>query len=125
MAALTTQTIRAPFAATPTAGQLHFTFAAGATGGDTITVTGREVIIAYNSHATTAYTFTITSQVDGQNRTGDITTYSLAAGEFAVFSGALTNAPGWKNVSTGLLSVAVSNAAIKWAILQLPAGYPG
>lgn len=125
MALLTTQSMRAPFAATPTAGQIHFTFAAGNTGGDTITVTGRELILIYNSHATTAYTFTISSVVDGQNRTADITTYSLAAGEFAYFTGALTNSPGWKNVSTGLLSVTVSNAAIKWAVLQLPVGYPG
>lgn len=125
MALLTTQTMRSPFAAVPTAGQIHFTFAAGNTGGDTITVTGRELVLIYNSHATTAYTFTISSTVDANNRTGDITTYSLAAGEFAYFTGTLTNAAGWKNASTGLLSVTVSNAAIKWAVLQLPSGYPG
>jgi len=124
MALLTTQTMKSPFD-TVSAGQIHFTFAAGNTGGDTITVTGREVILIYNSHATTAYTVTISSVVDEKNRTGDITTYSLAAGEFAYFTGALTNAAGWKNQSTGLLSVTCSNAAIKWAILKLPTGYPG
>jgi hypothetical protein len=103
-----------------------FTFAAGNTGGgDTIAVTGREVILVYNSHAVTAYSFTVTSQVDEKNRTADITTYNLDAGEFAVLGIGLTNSPGWKNASTGLVSVTVSNAAVKWAVLRLPAGYPG
>jgi hypothetical protein len=116
--------MRAPFAANPTAGQIHFTWTAGNTGGDTITITGREIVLAWNSGAS-PYTVGVTSQIDGQNRTGDISAYSLAAGEFAYVSAGLTNAPGWKNQSTGLLTITPSNAAVKWAVLQLPVGYPG
>jgi len=71
------------------------------------------------------YTITIASEVDEQNRTGDITTSSLAAGEIAVFGVGLTNSTGWKDSATGLIAVDVENAAIKWGILRLPTGYPG
>ena len=124
MALLTTQTIKGPFEAIVANGA-DFTFAAGNVGGDTITITGREIIVIYNSHATIAYTYGVTSQVDEKGRTGDITTYNLDALEFAVLGIGLTNSPGWKNQSTGLLSVIVSNAAVKWAVLKLPVGYPG
>jgi len=107
------------------AGNLHFTFAAGNTGGDTVAITGREILLIYNIHATIAYTVTIASQADEKGRIGDITAYSLAALEFAYFTGGLTNSPGWKNLSTGLITITPSNASIKWAVLKLPAGFPG
>lgn len=124
MAAITIQTMKAPFFA-PTAGQIHFTWTAGNTGGDTVAVTGREILLIWNSHAVTGYTVTITSVADEQSRTSDITTYALAAGEFACFTGGLTNSPGWKNTSTGLITITPSNASVKWAVLKLPDGYPG
>ena len=122
MAAISTQTMKAPFD-TVSAGQITFTWTAGNTGGDTITITGREVLLAWNSGAS-PYTVTIASQVDEKNRTGDITSYSLAAGEFLYFTGGMTLAPGWRNVSTGLITITPSNAAVKWAVLKLPNGYP-
>lgn len=124
MAALTIQAIKAPFA-TISANGADFTWTAGSVVSDTIAATGREIILAYNSDGANPYTLTITSVVDDKNRTGDITTYSLSAGEYAAFGCALTNALGWKSTSTGLITVSVSNAAVKWAVLQLPAGYPG
>ena len=122
MAAITTQTMKAPFDAI-SAGNLQFTWTAGNTGGDTITITGREILLAWNSGAS-SYTVTIASQVDAQNRTGDISAYSVAAGEFIAFTGGLTNQPGWKNTSTGLITITPSNVAVKWAVLKLPNGYP-
>jgi len=124
MALLTTQTIKGPFE-TIAANGADFVWTAGNTGGDTITITGREIILVWNSHASISYTYSVTSQTDEKGRIGDITTYNLDFGEFAVIGVGLTNSPGWKNQSTGLLSVIVSNAAVKWAVLKLPAGYPG
>lgn len=122
MATLVPQAMKAPFDII-TAGLLTFTWAAGATGGDLIPVTGREVILAWNSDPTNPYTFTVTSVVDAFNRTRDITTYSLTAGQFAALPVGLTNTPGWQNTSRQI-AVAVSNAAVKWAILTLPPGFP-
>ena len=124
MALITTQTIKGPFDAI-TAGQATLALTVGNVGGDTFTVTGREILLVQNSHATTAYTITISSVADERGRTGDITAYSLAAGEIAMFGIALTNSPGWKNTSTQLIAITPNNAAIKWAVLKLPAGYPG
>lgn len=123
MPAITIQTIKGPFEAI-TAGGADFTFTAGDTGGDTFVCTGREILIVYNSGAS-PYTCTIASVDDEKGRSEDITAYSLAAGDFAVFGIGLTNSQGWKNTSTGLVSLDVENAAVKWAVLKLPNGYPG
>lgn len=122
MALISPQTMKKPFDVI-SAGNLHFVWTAGNTGGDTVALTGREILLMWNSGAS-PYTVTIASQVDEKGRTGDISAYSLAAGEFAHFSGGLTNSPGWKNVSTGLLTITPSNTAVKWAVLKLPDGYP-
>lgn len=123
MALITPITMKNPFDAV-TAGLITFAFTAGNTGGDTITITGRELIIVQNT-GVGARTFTIASQVDEKGRTGDITAYSLAAGEFAYFTGGLTNSIGWRNVSTGLLTITPSHAEVKYAVLKLPSGVPG
>jgi hypothetical protein len=122
MAALTPVTIIGPFTAV-TAGAADFTFAAGSTGTDTFACTGRQILLAYNSDGANPYTVTISSVNDEQNRAGDITTYSLAAGDYAVFGIGLTNLQGWKQTN-GTIIVDVENAAVKWAVLTLPAGYP-
>jgi hypothetical protein len=102
------------------------TFAAGTTGaGDTFPCTGREILVAWNTHAVTSYTVTITSVADETGRTSHITTYNLDASEVAFFGVGLTNSPGWKDSSTGAISVSVSNASVKWAVVKLPSGYPG
>ena len=123
MALITPITMKSPFEAV-TAGTITFAFTAGNTGGDTISITGRELIIIQNT-GVGARTFTIASQADEKGRTGDITAYSLAAGEFAYFTGGLTNSIGWRNVSTGLLTITPSHAEVKYAVLKLPAGVPG
>lgn len=122
MALITTQTMKLPYD-TVTAGSLHFTWTAGNTGGDTVTLTGREIVLMWNSGASPR-TVTITSQVDEKGRTGDITAYALATGEFGCFTGGLTNSPGWRNTSTGLVTITPSHAEVKWAVLKLPAGSP-
>src|SRR5690242_13801289 len=112
MTTFTAQTIKAPFASI-TAGGATITMTAGSAGADLAPITGRDLIMVQNTHATNAYTVTITSQADEKGRSGDITTYSLAAGEIAIFGCGLTNSPGWKNTSTGQITITVSNAAVK------------
>jgi hypothetical protein len=77
---------------------------------------GPKLVLVQNSDAADPYTFTLTSKADSRNRTGDIPTYSLAAGEIAVFK--IDNAEGWMQ-SDGYLYLEGSNAAIKFAIINL------
>ena len=106
-------------------GEADFTFAAGTiTDGDTFVCTGRELLLAYNSSVATPRTITITSVEDETNRAEDITTYSMAAGDYAVFGVGLTNSKGWMSTAK-TIRITVSNAEMKVAVLRLPAGYPG
>src|SRR5687768_4495623 len=68
----------------PAVNTLDFAFTAGESdNGYQYPATGREVVILRNTNVG-AQTFTLKSVADELNRTGDITTYSLGAGEFAV-----------------------------------------
>lgn len=120
--AIVVQQMLAPFAAVGAAAA-HFTFAAGTiTDGDTFVCTGKELLILDNTDGG-ATTVTITSVADEKNRTGDITTYSIGAGEFACFTIGLTNSLGWKSTA-GKVRITVSDADLKVAVLRLPSGYP-
>jgi hypothetical protein len=77
--------------------------------------TGDDVLLMWNSGAS-PYTVTLTSAPDNQNRTGDITTYSLAAGDIAAVK--LNNIKGWVQ-SDGFVYLEASNAAVKFAILSV------
>ncbi|HEY6021338.1 MAG TPA: hypothetical protein VIY48_15975 [Candidatus Paceibacterota bacterium] len=122
MTALTPVTIKGPFDAISANGA-DFTFTQGSTDGDTFACTGRQVLLVRNTHATDAQTVTIDSVDDEQNRQNDITTYSLAAGEFAVFGIGLTNEQGWKTAA-GIINLDCSSTDIYYAVLTLPARYP-
>jgi len=76
---------------------------------------GREILLARNIHATNAATVTISS-VAYLGRTGDITAYSLAAGDFAAFGP--FDPTGW-NQSGGLVYAVGSATDIKFAVLKL------
>lgn len=80
------------------------------------TLTGRELLLVNNTGGS-PYTVTITSAADELGRTGDITTYSLAAGEFAVFGPFPMR--GWRQTG-GKLYFAGSNAAVKFAVIVIP-----
>lgn len=121
MPAITVQEVKGPFAGIAANGA-DFVFTAGDVGGDTFVCTGRELLIAFNSGGA-PYTINITSVNDEKGRAGDIASYSIGAGEYASFGVGLTNSKGWKN-SSGQIAVSVENAAVKWAVLRLPAGYP-
>jgi len=117
--AITVQSVTAPFAAV-TAGSADFTLAAGdVANGNSFVCTGKELLICYNSDGANPYYITISSVDDRHGRSEDITEYSLAAGDYAVFGVGLTNSKGWKQ-SSGVINIAVENAAVEVAVLRLP-----
>ena len=117
--ALTVQTAKGPFDAV-TAGDLDFTFAAGATGdGNSYAITGKEILIAYNSDGANPYYITVSSVDDEKGRSTDITEYSLAAGDYAIITQGMTTSKGWIQ-TTGSINVVVENVAVQLAAIRLP-----
>lgn len=84
--------------------------------GASFPITGRELLLVHNGNAG-AQTVTITSVADDKNRTGDITTYSIGIGEYALF-GPFKKA-GWAQ-STGLLHFAATAADVEFLVLRVP-----
>jgi hypothetical protein len=82
--------------------------------GNQFVASGKDLLIVQNSGAA-PYTFTVTSVADAQKRTGDVTTYSLAAGDVAVL---LLQNDGWRQ-SDGYIYIAGSNIAVKFALIAL------
>jgi len=117
MAALTPVVIKGPFE-TIGANGADFTFAAGSVSTDSFACTGKEVILVFNSGGS-PYTFTVVSVPDEKNRSLD-EAYTLGAGEYAAFGHGLTVKLGWRQ-SGGTVITDVENAAVKIAILTLPA----
>lgn len=79
--------------------------------------TGKYLILVRNVHATTGYTFTLTSSADERKRTGDVTTYALAATKQAAFL--VDQQAGWIQ-SDGMFYLAGNNASVEFCILRLP-----
>lgn len=99
----------------PAADSLDVAFTAADTGNkNQFAPTGDDVLLAWNSGAS-PYTITITSVADERNRTGDITTYSLAAGDICAFR---IKVQGWRQ-SDGMVYFEGSNTAVKFAVLSL------
>jgi len=77
-----------------------------------------DLVIAHNTGGST-YTITITSAADPTyGREGDVDTYSLGAGEYAVFGP--FRRPGWVQ-SDGYVYLEASNALVKFGVVTLPA----
>ena len=78
---------------------------------------GKDLVIAQNTGAT-AHTVTITSVADPKsNRTGDITAYSMDAGELAVFGP--FSREGWMQ-SDGYVYLEANHIEIKFGVITLP-----
>jgi hypothetical protein len=90
--------------------------AADTVNNEQVTLTGNELVIAHNTDGVNPYTVTVSSVVDDMGRDGDISAYSLAAGEYGVF-GPL-GIEGWRQ-SDGKLYFEGSNAAIKFGVIKL------
>jgi hypothetical protein len=117
--ALTTQQLVQNNASTVTAGSLGITFTAcDNTNGNSLTSTGREILIAQNTDSS-AHTFTITPVADPYGGTNtNFTTYSLAATGSAGSTSAvqLKYQIGW--VSGGVINLTCTSNLIKFAVLQ-------
>lgn len=101
----------------PAANSLDVIFAAAnPTDKEQFVMSGNDVLLVHNTDVSNAYTFTVTSVADERNRTGDITTYSVGAGEIAAFK--FTAQKGWMQ-SGGYCFIEASNAAMKFAVLGL------
>lgn len=103
----------------PAADALDIVFIGPAVAADGISfpLTGNEILLVRNIHATLAQTVTISSQADSRGRTGDIAAYSLAAGDFAAFGP--FGLEGWRQTDGALYAVG-STTDIKFAVLRLP-----
>lgn len=78
--------------------------------------TGRELLLVQNANAG-AQTVTLNSVADRRrHRSGDITTYSVGIGEFAVF-GPFEEADGWRQ-SDGKIYGAASATDVKLAVIK-------
>lgn len=79
--------------------------------------TGKELILVRNDDVG-AQTFTIVSIADPQlKRTGDVTDYSVGAGEYAIFGP--VEAKGWRQTD-GNVYINPSDANLFFAIIRLP-----
>ncbi len=78
---------------------------------------GRKLLLARNVHATTAFTFTLTSIADSKKRTGDIGPFTLQAGEVAAFL--IDQSEGWIQTD-GYLYLQGSDASIQFCVVTLP-----
>lgn len=88
--------------------------AADVANGNHYVSSGDEIVLINNTGAS-PYTVTVTSQKDAFGRTGDITAYSLAAGDFAML-GPFPN-QGWAN-SAGQIAISAENVAVTFAIIR-------
>lgn len=99
------------------AGEADLTFtAADASNKNQFVASGKDLVIAHNTDGANPYTVTITSVADEMGRTGNITTYSLAAGDIAAFGP--FGLDGWEQTD-GYIYLEASNAAIKFAVIAL------
>jgi len=104
-----------PAALPVSAGALAVTMtAADASNGNSFVLTGSEILLIQNTDSS-AHTVTISS-VAINGRTGDITTYSVAANSIAAFSfrGGVS---GWQQTD-GTVHLAVSSALIYFGVIK-------
>lgn len=116
-AALTVQTPLVKYPASIAANAADITFAAAnVTSNNDYTMTGREIVIVRNDDAA-AQVITFASIVDELNRTGDITSYSIGASEYAAFGPFPVR--GWRQTD-GKMYINPGDADLKIAIIQIP-----
>jgi hypothetical protein len=71
--------------------------------------------VAHNTGAG-EHTVTVSSVVDGQGRSGDVSAYALGAGEYAVFGP--FDLEGWEQTD-GALHFEANDAEVKFGVLRL------
>lgn len=102
----------------PSANSLNFVFTpCDASNGNKFAFTGTEVLLVQNTDSMAAHTFTATSVADQQGRTQDITTYSVAASDYSVYS-FRQGSVGWRQTD-GTVHLACSTTDISFAVLKI------
>jgi len=91
---------------------------ADSSNGNSFAMTGNDLLLVRNAHASTAKTVTINSVADQMGRTGDITAESVAAGVVKAY-GPFKDKPGWEQ-SGGVLHLTAEDNNIKFAVIALP-----
>jgi len=92
--------------------------AADATNKNQVAATGKEVLVWHNT-GVSSRTVTISSAPTGAHRrTGDVTAYTVAAGEYGAFGP--IELEGWKQTADGMVYFEASHADVKFGILKLP-----
>ncbi len=115
---ITVQTAKGPYLSTPVAaGSLDVSVSASDnTNGNYFVGTGRELVVVRNT-AGVAGTITFTSFADQYSRKGDITAYSVAAGNTAVFW--VGNLVGWDQ-GGGQIYIDTSASTMNIAVIRIP-----
>lgn len=90
--------------------------AADATNKQQVSLDNGPILLIAQNTGVGARTITITSKVDAQNRTGDITAYSIGASELAVFK--IDRTDGWRQTD-GYLYFEAEHAEVKFGIVRL------
>ena len=113
---VTKSTLQGPYPTLPvTANLLDLAFAAAdVSNKNQFPGAGDDILLVWNTGEST-YTVTFTSVADDKKRTGDVTTYSVAASVIAAFR---FKDAGWKQ-SDGMIYVEASNVAVKFAVMAL------
>ncbi len=113
---LTKQTPKGPYPALPvSANSLDMTFTAADATNKEQFVPGNDTLVVVKNEGVVARTVTFTSKADEKNRSGDVTAYSLGAGELAMFR---FKKAGWMQ-SDGNIHMEAEHADIKYAVIQL------
>ena len=99
----------------PTAGVVATFAAADVVNKNSFVMTSKEILLVKNAHATNPQTVTINSVADEMGRSGDITTFSIAAGDTAVF-GPFKDKTGWAQ-SGGVMYLEGSTTDITFCVL--------
>jgi hypothetical protein len=101
----------------PAAGVVLTEAAADTSNFNSFVSTGKELLVARNTHATLAQTVTINSTADSFGRTGDITAESIVAGGIHIFG---PFAKSYWAQSGGSINCQASDATVKLSVVQLP-----
>jgi hypothetical protein len=107
-----------PYPGTVTAGELAVTFtAADPSNLNEFSLSGHELLLAWNTDGSSTHTVTLHSTPDNLGRTSDITDYSIPPDTLAAFS-FLAGTEGWIETD-GKLYVDASDSAIEFAVLRV------
>ena len=83
-------------------------------------VNGKTMVDVFNAHATTVFTLSVISVADAQGRTGDITSYAIAAQKVSSFGPFSTTPAGWNQTSPAGLYLNPTSTNVQFAVLTLP-----